>query len=233
MTGHIIPLRGDGHNQAQALLPWYVSGRLDPDERAEVEAHLAECAECQAELKIERRLNEAVAAAPTAGAVDDVEHGWTSMYRRINAGPDGEAAPRRMRPTRWRLWPGAGRIVASPWIAGPAWMRWALGGQLVLLVLLAIYAAPILRHDQARYHALGAAPTIAAANVVVIFRPDITERELRRTLSANHARLVDGPTATDAYLLHVPTAERAAVLARLRQAPRIELAEPVDSGASP
>jgi hypothetical protein len=130
MTGHIIPLRGDGHNRAQALLPWYVSGRLDSDERAEVEAHLADCAECQAELKIERRLNEAVAAAPTAGALHDVEHGWASMHRRINAGPGGEAAPRRMRPTR--LWLGAGRIVASPWIAGPVWMRWALGGQLAL-----------------------------------------------------------------------------------------------------
>lgn len=234
MTGHIIPLRGDGHNQVQALLPWYVSGGLDAAERAQVEAHLAECTECQAELKLERRLAAEVAATPIAGATaagapGDVEHGWALMRRRIETGPRQRASA-----VSWPNWLGAaGRSIAPPWTAGPAWMRWALAGQFALLLLLAVYATPILRHDQARYRALGAAPPVASANLVVIFRPDLTERELRRILSESHARLVDGPTATDAYLLHVPAAERGAALARLRRQPRIELAEPVDSGASP
>jgi hypothetical protein len=238
MSGSIIPLRGDGHNKVQALLPWYVCGRLDAGDRAEVEAHLAECLECQAELRIERRLSAEVATTPVAGASvaggpGDVEHGWALMRRRIETG----SSPRRP-PVRWPSWLGAGGgSIALPWAAGPAWMRWALAGQFALLVAVTAYVTPILRHDQARYHALGAAPPAASANLVVIFRPDTTERDMRAILGVNHARLVDGPTTTDAYLLHVPAAERGAALDRLRRQPRIELAEPVDepvvSGASP
>ena len=33
MTGRIIPLHGDLHDEASALLPWYVTGRLNDDER--------------------------------------------------------------------------------------------------------------------------------------------------------------------------------------------------------
>ena len=39
---HVIRLHSDPHSNAEALLPWYVSGQLDAAERAELEAHLAE-----------------------------------------------------------------------------------------------------------------------------------------------------------------------------------------------
>lgn len=41
---------GDGREHPD-VLPWYVTGRLDPDERARVEAHLRDCAECRAEVE--------------------------------------------------------------------------------------------------------------------------------------------------------------------------------------
>ena len=100
------------------------------------------------------------------------------------------------------------------------------------MALVAGASAP-LSSGLAAYHALGAAPAPALGNVVVIFRPDTSERELRQTLVANHARLVDGPTAADAYVLHVPAAERAGALTRLRGRADIVLAEPIDSGAAP
>jgi anti-sigma factor RsiW len=50
----IIRLRGSPHEQAQQLLPWYVNGTLEADEAALVEAHLAECAECRADLAAEQ-----------------------------------------------------------------------------------------------------------------------------------------------------------------------------------
>ena len=97
--------------------------------------------------------------------------------------------------------------------------------------LLLVLGVAVLRPPQpARYHALGAAPVNAAGNVVVIFRPETPEKELRQILKANDARLVGGPTEADAYLLHVPAAGRAAVLTKLRRQTQVLLAEPVDAG---
>jgi hypothetical protein len=68
-------------------------------------------------------------------------------------------------------------------------------------------------------------------NVVVIFRPDVTEAAMRETLRRTHARLVDGPTAADAWVLSVPAAERSAALTTLKARREVVLAEPMDAGA--
>jgi hypothetical protein len=84
-----------------------------------------------------------------------------------------------------------------------------------------------------QYHALGAPQSVTPGNMVVIFRPDTPERAIRAELTAINARIVDGPTGADAYVLQVPPAQRSDVLAKLRARPSIVLAEPVDPGASP
>jgi predicted anti-sigma-YlaC factor YlaD len=58
------PSRGEDHRQTQALLPWHLTGRLDPAEAARVKAHLDICGACRADLAAERRLREAVLSAP-------------------------------------------------------------------------------------------------------------------------------------------------------------------------
>ena len=68
---------------------------------------------------------------------------------------------------------------------------------------------------------------------MVVFRPDTPEREMRRILQASGARVVDGPTATDAYLLAVPAAQAAPALARLRAERAVTLAQPLAAGARP
>jgi hypothetical protein len=65
---------------------------------------------------------------------------------------------------------------------------------------------------------------------VVIFRPETPERYLRAILRSSGARLVGGPTVSDAYLLNVAPATRAAVVARLRQESEVVLVEPIDGG---
>ena len=222
MTGHIIQLSADPHQEALSLLPWYVTGRLDADDQAVVEAHLSGCAECRAELALERRLHAAVAELPAP-----VDNGWAQLRDRVAR----EARAAEVKPNPKPV--GAGGEIARQWSGGGSWLRWAAAAQFGLLVALGSLLLQQQDAHRARYHALGAAPVTAAANVVVIFRPETSERELRQVLNAAHARLVDGPTTADAYLLHVPALERATALTSLRGSPRIELAEPVDSGDSP
>jgi len=66
---------------------------------------------------------------------------------------------------------------------------------------------------------------------VVIFRPDTTERQMREALRASNARLVDGPTQADAYVLQIPAARRELALATLRARHEIVLAQPIDGAA--
>lgn len=224
MTGDIIPLQGD-HREIQSLLPWYLAGTLNAAEMAGVRAHVGVCAECQAELASERRLATGIADLPDEGPALDVDHGFALIRERIER-------------DRRRAAPFAGvvtRLAAARrgWFSGEPWMRWAVAAQACLV--LALGAALLGTMQAPDYRALGAAAPADAAgvptgNVVVIFRPDTTEVALRGILRSAGARLVDGPTAADAYVLHVPAAARAETLAALRGQPQIVLAEPLDAG---
>jgi hypothetical protein len=84
----------------------------------------------------------------------------------------------------------------------------------------------------AAYRALGGSPATAGGNAVLMLKPTTTEGELRRLLVGSGARLVDGPTASGAYVLHVPQGGRPAALARLKSDANVVVAEPID-GNSP
>ena len=202
----------------QLLLPWYATGKLDEAEHALVDAHLAGCAECRAELIHERGLAAAFQALPV-----DEEMGWAALQDRIVRQP----RRRSLSAGLVAAWQG----VSGEWSRAGAALRWTMAVQLGLLLVLGALALP--REPAARYHALGLSTSARAGDIVVVFKPETTEARLRDILKANDARVVDGPTSTDAFLLQAPRASRPAALARLRAAPEVVLAEPVDAGGSP
>ncbi len=201
--GRIIRLHDENHGELQRLLPWYVTGRLEAAEQAQVEAHLAECEECQEEIRFERALAEHVKDLPL-----DTDVSWRRMERLIKAEPKRRA----------------GGLAA-----GAAWGGWAVAA--CALITVGVMALP--HGSPGRYHALGAPQAVTPGNMVVIFRPETTERDVRAELKAVNARIVDGPTGADAYVLQTPPAGRPEALAKLRAEANIVLAEPVDPGAAP
>ena len=205
------PLPPDSHEQTQTLLPWYVSGQLESEDLALVEAHLRDCAECRAEFQLERRLEKAVAGLPF-----DAELGWAQIRGRIAAQDDQQGARAFVR-----------RVLLAP----GARTGWAIAAQFVLVVAAVGMLLPLTQ--PARYHALGAAPPAPSGDVIVMFRPEAQAQDLSRTLRDSGARLVDGPTAADAYVLAVPLARRATVLTQLRANVDIVMAEPIDPAIRP
>jgi len=223
--GHVIRLPGDAHQQTQSLLPWYINGTLDDGEVAAVEAHLADCAECRADLTAERTIGADMSAIPT-----DVERGWNAMRSRI----ESRAAARDAQPEPA---PGATAEIVplrrASFLRRSIPMSWALAAQAAALVLVAGGVRLTMQAPQSQpvYHTLSSAPVAATANLIVIFCPDTEERDLRAALSGSAARLVDGPTASDAYVLHVADARRDAALRQLRGNAHVVLAEPIDGDA--
>lgn len=213
MMGDIVRLDSDRHGEIKSLLPWYVTGRLDAAEHARVAAHLVGCLECQNEVRFERRLGVEVAGAPV-----DVEQGWREMRRQITAG-----RPRASPFAAWRL-----ALPPMPW---RLWLGATLAVQAVLLIALGGWLVPALTPPT--YHALASAQAPAPGNVVIMFRPQISERSMRLTLAAAGARVADGPTGAGAWVLRVPPADRAKALVTLRASPDVTLAQPVDPAATP
>jgi len=207
---NIIPLPSDRHQEALELLPWYVTGAIEPADRVKVEAHLVDCALCRAELVTERTLSAAIADLPLNAGL-----GFAEFRRRLDITPP-PATPRhslRQEPIK--------RLSARP-----RWIGWAVAAQAAVLLFVGVGFPQ--RQKPAEYRTLGAAPGHPAGNMVVMFGPDMSERTMRHLLANTGARLVDGPTPAGVYVLAVPSNRRAAALVQLRSRSDVVLVQPID-----
>lgn len=203
--GDLVQLHEDPHDRAQKLLPWYANRTLDPAEAALVEEHLATCADCRAALEMDRALGRHAPDVPL-----EVEQSWAAMHERLLAAPDRRVVPMRF-------------------LRRPIAIGWAIAAQAIAAALILALAVPShLSTGTSAYHALGAVPTGAPGNVIILFGPDTTQRAMRGALDRVSARLVGGPTATGAYIVTVPLAKRPEALKQLRAVSGVVLAEPID-----
>jgi anti-sigma factor RsiW len=216
MTGRVVPLNASEHAAIDALLPWYVNGTLRGEELERVERHVAACPACRREVDW---LNDVFAACAAIAPLPD------EPFTASRATP---ASGREARPRSWRARAGDG------WRSTPPWMRALMAAQLAGLALLGTLLALDAGND-APYRTLGsvARPAPAGEAIAVMFDPSITEAELRGVVSGIGARVVDGPTATHAYVLEVPAAHSKAVVAKLRAEPGVRFAEPLGARVSP
>jgi anti-sigma factor RsiW len=199
----------EAHEQTEALLPWYATGQLEASDRTLVETHLSSCASCQRQLKAEHRLIEELQTL-----TPEIESGWARLRAQLE-------------PARIRR-PDVGGILTElrNFLSRPAVMALATAQLAFVLVAGAILLS--LNRPGPAYQALGASDAPRTANVLVIFRPDATEEDIRNALRASGASLVGGPTAADAYLINVPPNQRASALSKLQSDDDVQLAEPID-----
>jgi anti-sigma factor RsiW len=206
MTDSEEPIDPAAHKVADVLLPWFVNGTLASDERVFVEAHLQDCAQCRREVAWLRDLRTACVTASESSTAA------APAARRLRRNLDarGPLARRQQPEWRWALVGAFAAVIA----VGTAWIATS--------------------EDDARYRTLGVHEAAAprSGTVVVVFDPATTELELRRIVRAAGARIVDGPTQSNAYVLDVPPAQAQGVLKSLKAERAVVLAERLDSGAS-
>ena len=211
MTARIVNLESPAHQTAQDLLPWFVMGTLEEDEHMRVEEHLRACPACQRDVQWHRNLR-AADAHPVVGY--DVDRAYAAISARL----------RKPLVASWpqRYW----RTLRERWRAPPMWAGLALALQAILVLGL----AGALRYGPGKfasgqspaYHTLGQ-PDVATARLVVVFAPQTSEADMRRILLASNARIVDGPTAADAYILAVAPARADQAMQKLRAEPSVLL----------
>ena len=209
------------HREAQDLLPWLANGRLDGAELQRVQAHLAICATCRADLDTLYTLQD-VADLPPPDL--DVDKAFARLLPQLDAVAPADAAP--VTPG-WRT-----RLAAND----GRWLRAAVGLQFCAIVVLGtLLLRPSgdmqMAMQDGAYRVLGA-DTGADSIVAVTFKPDTPEHELRRIVTASGAHIIGGPTVTGAWMLGSAQAP-ADVVARLRAESAVTLAEPLVMQASP
>jgi anti-sigma factor RsiW len=215
MTGSVLQLDPAAHKVADALLPWFVNGTLDGDELSFVQNHLSRCASCQREVEWLRELH----AACVAGEADpEASRGLRQLRRRLEERPGRRGPMASLR---------------EFWGRSRPWSRWVIATQLAVIVglgfsILPAYDGPVL------YRTLGAsnAGVAATGNLVVVFDPATTEADLRRILRNAGARIVDGPTQANAYVLDVPEGHQDQALQALRAEQAAVLVEQLDPKGS-
>jgi hypothetical protein len=216
----------EAHREAQELLPWLANGSLAGTELERVQAHLQGCAVCRGDLATLHTLR---AAGSDDAHQPDAEAALARLLPRLDEAPVPVPAPRvaPMAPVGqgWRA-----RLAAND----RSWLRAAVALQFGAIAILAVLLARPGAGSETKagdYRVLGAGAG-ARSGLVVAFRPDTPERELRRIVLAGGARVIGGPTATGAWLLD--TEQRPdAVLARLRAEPAVTLAEALGPASQP
>ena len=209
--GNVLHLH-DAHEQVQMLLPWRANGTLEAGEAALVEAHLAECGECRTDLAANLKLRELYSETPVTS-----EPMRPALLGALEA---------RTAQTSNAPWLFLKRRLSSGW-GRAAQVAVATAAAVALVVMIAPY------DRDGAYRLLGSDDASPQGNAIVLFAPETAERDLRAALKDAGARLVDGPTASGAYIVAVPKQDRAAALDGLRALPQVVLAEPIDPADGP
>ena len=208
MTGRLLPFDKATHASADALLPFYVNATLRGEELAFVEQHVRDCKKCQREVDWLRTM---FANLATGSALPEAPRGVVDARQVFGD---------RRRQDNW-----GGRIQDRLRTA-PSWTRWLLAAQLAAIVILGTILASDVR-DDASYRTLGTPNPSAQLRdtIAVKFDPATPEGELRRIIQKADARIVDGPTVTDVFVLEIPKERAEKALQTLRAEHAVRLAE--------
>ena len=214
MTGRILKFDPNVHRAVDALLPWLVNGTLDDDERKVVLAHLETCAQCRREVEWLRDLQSACAATVAPDAPD----GLRKLRHALETRSTNLRLPAPLR---------------EAWLRSNGWMRAAAVASMVIVAGLAALSVVRERAEPALYHTLGASSAAGGGALAVIFEPATPEAELRRIVHEVGARIVDGPTQANAYLLDVPAERRREAMLALQRERAVAFVARMDAKDNP
>jgi hypothetical protein len=170
--------------EALELLPWYVNGTLEGEERERVRRELRSSLTCRLEYERLARMQGLMQGDDAEQAASD--RGFERLMARINA--DGRARP---------------AVARQP-------MHWLPLAQAATLLVLVAGAAWWWREDAATgpgpYQTLTVEQPAASqtAQLRLVFKAEVTEAERRALFAELGLRMVGAPTADGIYTVALP-----------------------------
>jgi len=221
------------HEDLSALLPWYLNGSIDEQERQRVDAHLILCAGCRDDLVQEQRIYQAM-TAETA-----VEYMPAASLKRLQARLDGvviaESPGQRADVRAYE--PAAQEKPGGRPMAWPGLMAASVA---VMAVAISLLAADRWMQSRARaaapdYYTVTTSAARAPGEVIrAVFSPTITLVELQAILDEAQLRIISGPTEAGVYSLAANSGRPVvSSLASLRRDEKVRFAEITQPSSGP
>jgi hypothetical protein len=232
------------HLRVAELLPWYINQSLSSDEESLVATHLNHCQLCQQALANELVMVDAFEPRIPISSVDSA---LEKMMTRIESSTSANSAVASNHKAANLFQRHFGQRFSSvisyanslrkkclrP-ISIP--MVWFVLPQAITVGFIAWSITDVTNHN-ASYRALssstivdGQKSTPLSSNLVIVFKPTATHVDITSALQRYDARIVDGPTVTHAYLLHVPNEHLEQALNALRKDNNVELVDRLNAG---
>ena len=141
----------DTHAEAWALLPFLANGRIQASDREWVEAHVAGCEECRAEIAAQRMMATAMnrGATPETAATDE-QRSFNRLWARIEASESASPA-------------SAAASEARPTMRSSRTVRWLAAAVVIQGFGLALFGFNALRRAVRRHGDGGGARRSAVA----------------------------------------------------------------------
>jgi hypothetical protein len=216
----------DTHAEAWALLPWLANGRIQASDREWVEAHVAVCAECRAEVAAQRMMATAMnrdGSSPEAAGTDE-QRSFNRLWARIEASESASPAsvatggvPQASRSSRTVRWLAAAVIIQGFGLAlfGFNALRAPAPGADIVTVA----DAPASR--------------LNAPAVRVVFAPDASITTINTLLAHQGLTIVAGPGTAGNFTAELSAdavasgASAASVAEVISKDPNVSFAQPV------
>jgi len=218
------------------LLPWYANGTLSPSERARVDTHLPHCPDCRQQLAALQMLAESSAFA----GEDQAWQPSSAQFAQIMGAIDALESPQTQTSRVTQTKPKSVNPFAHclDWFkATPHPVAWLMAAETVAIaVLVLMVAAPPPQQTGPTLFQTFSDDKPAATGLPrlsIVFADDITEREIRALLHAQHGQIVQGPSPLGVYTVHLDATDEGASLAaidRIRAHPKVKLAEALGGG---
>ena len=177
----MTPRIPDTHAEAWALLPWLANGRIADDDREWVEAHVAGCAECRAELAAQRLVATQMSQDTGLASVNDEQKSFNKLWARI------EAAEAATTPATGTLGGGS---------RGSRTVRWLAAAVVVQALGLGVLGFSALRGDAvAKDDNITVAmpePRLNAPAVRIVFAPEASIETVNTLLTHQGLSIVEG-----------------------------------------
>ncbi len=197
------------HATAWERIPWMVNGTLQGKPLKQLQEHLSGCAECRAEVALQSRMREVIAAQPVVELSPQAS--LNKLWSRIDTETRFQRTVSQHQPPRHRWWLYA---LAAQWLlmAGIAW--W------------------LVQRSPAEYRTVTSPPAVVQGELKVVFDEQMTLAEADTTIAGAGLVALSGPSPAGVFLLARDAQHRQsdldAIVTQLRSLPRVRFAERSD-----
>lgn len=198
------------HEEINLLLPWYLNGTLDTEEKEVVKKHLSDCPLCHMEMEelktLRRTIMEANEAQNQILSVP-VEKMEMDVMDRIDAYEENaEQNPQRVPIIESQsLWTKVQGFFDG--ITMPAMSPVGMAALFIIQFAIILGLAGTLLFSEPEYEVLSVDTQTArdmGPTIMISFKDSATEREIRDLLNSIDGRIIDGPKTGGLYIVELP-----------------------------